>query len=326
MNAMQRCILVVVISILVPMGIGPAWSQDSSESDRALVTSGNVSKTQKKSKSDSKAENDDVPSPKEIINRHVELIGGHEAIESIESLHQKATAEHASGTQNSEFESFLKPGLFYAETYTYPMTGRVFGRGVRDGVGWEGYHGQGVRVYHGEELKGYLFRASRPFWCTRWIDDCKSIKFVGVDEVKDKKAYVLRMEFKNGFKFDNYFEVESGLCVRTVSKEFFHGKESETVSTILESERVDGILMAKKLEIIRSGSPIVYTYTELEVDCEIPNSYFDYPDGLDKEKAVELQKAQEKAQREREAIMEALKKAKIGQSKDGPFELRKPEK
>ena len=302
MKAMRVCVSVSLVFLLSLLGVGLAWSQNSSDSKSVSEASNFALSVQKKSNRESpKTKIEDVPSPKKIINRFVKLVGGYEAIESIESIHVKATSGPTS--RNFEFESFYKGGLL-AETYTYPQEGRVFTRGVRDGVGWEGYHRKADRVYHGEELKGYLFRASRRFWCSRWIDDCKSIKFVGIEKVNDKKTYVLRMEFKNGFKFDNYFGIESGLCVRSTSQEFVRGKTIENISTVLEFERVNGILMTKKLEIVRDGTPEVYNYTELEIDCKVSDSHFDFPDGLDKEKMVELSKGAEK----REALVRTLLK------------------
>ncbi|MFK7767162.1 MAG: hypothetical protein AB8B55_08060 [Mariniblastus sp.] len=230
----------------------------------------------------------EYPSVNEIIERCVEVVGGYEAIDSIQSVRKTAT-ETSDRNANAVFEMHFRSDGFFKETYTYP-TGRVYTRIVRDGVGWEGYQDVPARYYHGKELDGYLFRYRSFFKCTHWVDDCESIEFAGLESVEDMDTYKLRMKFKAGYQYDFYFDVESGQLVQSTTDMFYRGKTNTITSTVLETCRVNGILMTKKLRVTRAGRSWIYEYDEIEFDENIPLDIFDYPQGMTKEKIEEQNK------------------------------------
>lgn len=268
-------------------------AQDSEQPSTPKASSNEAGNTSEESSRPEKTEKKH-PKPKQIIRHYIDLLGGYEAIGSIQTVHKKATVNWRH-YKDTIFESFSHSDGFYTESYDYTQLNQFFVRTVRDGVGWEGFTHLTNRFYEGEELKGYLFRTENPFWCIHWEDQCKSIDFLGIKEVEGKKAYLLKMVFKNGFSYENYFDIESGMLFRSVSNEFYQGKFHENISTVLDTKRVNGILMTRKLKIERDGEPAIYEYFELDIDQKLPKDQFDFPSGMDKEKILKQQELAKKA-------------------------------
>jgi hypothetical protein len=237
-----------------------------------------------------------LPRPQAVIERYIQFSGGFELLGSMSSIHTRATATYG-GTELT-FESYNAGNGRYRETYYYP-SGQIFTRQIQDGIGWEGYAGQPIRRYEGDELRGYVRRTKHLTRALAWMDESKSIECSGIEDVNGSDAYRLDFVNEDGSEFSKFFDVESGRLVRTLSSPFYRGAKHEHMSEIVEQQVVDDVVFAKTLKITRDATVYIYKYTDIEVDAKIPKGMFELPPEIslnDDEKKDALNEIQRQAQ------------------------------
>ncbi|MFN0010367.1 MAG: hypothetical protein ACKVS8_01855 [Phycisphaerales bacterium] len=156
-----------------------------------------------------------LPSGKEVLERYVEKTGGRAA-------HEKVVARVVHGFMEMPARNIKAAyTLNQAAPNKYRMTIEIPGMGKFD----EGSDGtttwgmdlmQGPRVVEGEELeqksRAMAFNADlepQEHW--------KTIDTVGIEAVKGKPAYKVLLTPEKGAATTNFYDVESGLLVRTVA-------------------------------------------------------------------------------------------------------------
>lgn len=157
------------------------------------------------------AESGKAPSANEILDRYARSMGGTAAFEEKHSMVLRGSIEFpANKLSGTTAEYFKAPDHFSAVTEV-PGYGTV--RTVYDGKsGWTVDRKGGVTEFSGAELADVARRADI-LWHVKLKELYPGIKLKGRVQIEGKDAWVLE-SIEDGWKFDLYFDVQSGLLVR----------------------------------------------------------------------------------------------------------------
>ncbi len=219
---------------------------------------------------------DKLPSAMDVIDRYIDAIGGYEILESVQTVHSVSRGHSGSGAFT--YESFRAPGKSRT-TYLYDSEERT-DRGLAQGVAWEISRGSPIREMVGEELEDFIYKNKFCISSPQWPNTFKTIEMDGIERAIDAECYKLKMTQANGEVTFKHFDIETGLLVRSESKEIF----SETTHTVIreyEDYRESGEIKTAFKQTIRfADSVFVFNTESIEFDVKIPASTFKLPPSM----------------------------------------------
>lgn len=220
----------------------------------------------------------DLPAAAEILDRYVEVTGGKAAYDRIRNRVSKALMEiQGMGIQIEARTYAAKPNLSYA-VIDSEITGKM--ENGCDGTNvWEFSDMQGAQVKEGQEKIDmlHLSRFDAPVY---WREAFQEVKTVGIADVKGKPAYRVLVTPEGAKPQTMYFDVESGLLVRT-DMELENPMGTFPIETYSSDYReVDGILFSYTSEVHVMGQVRTVTLQEIEHNADLPEDRFEPPDEI----------------------------------------------
>ncbi len=192
----------------------------------------------------------ETPTADAIIEKYITAIGGKEAIAKIQDLTISSTSENPRGTAETEIK--LKfPDRYSMSVYSNGneiMSSIYDGNKLKNG----GFMGGNRPPMEGKEAQVAAMR-SNPF--SELLYDKMGITrtVLGKEKVGDKDAYKLEMTTSDGKKWNDYYDVESGLKVKTYSlSETPRGKFENNV-LYLNYKKFKGVEVMFPSQTKRSG-------------------------------------------------------------------------
>ncbi len=200
-----------------------------------------------------------LPAAKDLIDKHVQAIGGRDAIMKLTSVEQKGIMEMAAMGIAAEFTvSAAKPNKM-AMHMTIPGMGDIQ-QGFNGEVGWNADPMQGPRIAEGEELVNR--KESADFLESFGVFDAAgftSMETVEKTMFAGEDAYKVKLVRKNGRESSEFFSVASGLRIGSQSKVVSPMGEVEINATVSDYKDFNGIKMPTRLAQQQSGQDIVMT-------------------------------------------------------------------
>ncbi|MDZ7934431.1 MAG: hypothetical protein U5M51_05590 [Emticicia sp.] len=157
----------------------------------------------------------DTPSADAIIEKYLTAIGGKEAIAKIQDLTISSTSETQRGTSETEMK-FKFPDRYSMSVYANGnevMSSIYDGNKLKSG---SSFGGGNRPPMEGKEAQMTAMR-SNPFSETLYDKMGITRTVVGKEKVGDKDAYKLELATADGKKWNDFYDVESGLKVKTYS-------------------------------------------------------------------------------------------------------------
>lgn len=228
------------------------------------------------------------PTAEEIIDRHIQAIGGYEMLASRKSIHF-ISAGHSSQGSTFDYEVYQAEGRF-SSRFDF-NDGSVIERGVysngkqdpdgkRLGHAWEIKNG-GFREIVAEERQEYLRRRSSITSVTRLFSYYKSIEFGSSESIDGREAYKLIFTDHDGKEIERYYDAKTGLLTRQICHEAMSSGKTRVVRDFLEYERIGEFVVSKKQVISQdNGIQWVYQIKFYEVDEKIPRGTFALPSSI----------------------------------------------
>jgi outer membrane lipoprotein-sorting protein len=218
-----------------------------------------------------------TPSAEQVLDRFVEVTGGRDAYAKHKSLTLKGTVDVATAGISGTLESYNVAPDRFASTIVLNGFGKI--RQVYDGShGWEDSVLSGIRELSGAELA--LLKRQATFNAdAKWREIWKAVELVGTKEVEARPAYVVKLTPHDGAgnPMTNYYDVESGLLVRS---ETVVDTDAATVPvTVLLSDyrSVDGVKMPFVSEQQLPNVTLRVTVTDAQFDAKIDDAVFAKP-------------------------------------------------
>ncbi|MFN3489479.1 MAG: hypothetical protein ACK4YV_10115 [Emticicia sp.] len=157
----------------------------------------------------------DTPSADAIIEKYLTAIGGKEAISKIQDLTISTTSETQRGTSETEMK-FKFPDRYSMSVFANGnevMSSIYDGNKLKSG---SSYGGGNRPPMEGKEAQMSAMR-SNPFSETLYDKMGITRTVIGKEKVGDKDAYKLELATADGKKWNDFYDIESGLKVKTYS-------------------------------------------------------------------------------------------------------------
>jgi len=207
-----------------------------------------------------------LPSVDEILNRYIDVLGGREAIEKIETrvISGKVTTDLTSRKYSiyevHYFEAYSKiPDMMYTITYTDAGN---FERGYDGRIGWvKDRCGVEEKADSGKRRLDWLLN---PQNALRIEEYYPSLTVKGTERVRGMEVYVLESPELHRPLF---FEIKTGLLIG-----FGHNWE------IHDYRDVGGVLFPHKIAMSRKGGSTVYEFERIDHNLPVEDSLFTIPE------------------------------------------------
>jgi tetratricopeptide (TPR) repeat protein len=221
-----------------------------------------------------------LPKLDEILQRHVQTLGGHDNIEAVRSVVQHLEYREGSFVIPEAFIARMRP---YYKTIGDPRDKNIDINEGYDGSAWEYYADPGVVI----RTVGAAAAAARHG--TEIIDSLVDyeaagthIELIGTESFGDKSAYHLHVVLADGFEKEVFLDPESYLVVgdRRSAPVHAFGSEVRSENRISDYRRVNGVLFPFKItetEIATGKELNSNTVKSLEVNTPMEPSFFAPP-------------------------------------------------
>ncbi|MYH25001.1 MAG: hypothetical protein F4156_07215 [Holophagales bacterium] len=225
------------------------------------------------------AANDELPSPEEIVARHIEALGGEEAIRAHTSRTVKAAVEiPAIGMSGQTTAYFIAPDKMIIKSETPGMGESV--QAYNGEIGWIEDPMQGTQILEGEML-AQVKRQAR-FYAELERDDLFSQQTTaGETEWNGQAAYQLDVVDVDGNELSQYFAKETGLLIGTEGTQSNAMGPMEMAITLGDYEDFGGVLVATSttMNIVSMATEIITTVESVTFD-DVDPSVFEPSDAI----------------------------------------------
>ncbi|WP_394990438.1 hypothetical protein [Emticicia sp.] len=192
----------------------------------------------------------DTPTADAVIEKYFTAIGGKDAISKIQDLTISSTSESQRGTAETEMK-FKFPDRYSMSIF---MNGNEVMGAIYDGNKLKngGFGGGNRPPLEGKEAQMSAMR-SNPF--SELLYDKMGITrtVLGKEKVGEKDAYKLELATADGKKWNDYYEVESGLKVKTYSMNETPRGKFENIVSYINYKKFKGIEVMLPSQTKRSG-------------------------------------------------------------------------
>ena len=184
-----------------------------------------------------------------IINKYIDLIGGKDKLEKVESIEIKGNANLNMQGQSFVLEFYSLKNNQNQSLATVTAGGMVVQRSVFNKYqGYNEVNGQRIPLADAELEQAIINSAL----FSELNYDFSTIELVGTAVVDDQKAYEIKITDNK----TEYYSIESGLKIKEVEIQEIEGNQLSIETTIKEYEEVEGILVPNEINQVTPTLPI----------------------------------------------------------------------
>ena len=184
-----------------------------------------------------------------VINKYIDLIGGKDKLEKIESIEIKGNANLNMQGQSFVLEFYSLKNNQNQSLATVTAGGMVVQRSVFNKYqGYNEVNGQRIPLADAELEQAIINSAL----FSELNYDFSTIELVGTAVVDDQKAYEIKITDNK----TEYYSIESGLKIKEVEIQEIEGNQLSIETTIKEYEEVEGILVPNEINQVTPTLPI----------------------------------------------------------------------
>lgn len=221
---------------------------------------------------------DAMPTVDAILDRYVQALGGRETIEKLTSRVMKGTIDLPATGESGTMEVYRKAPNKRMYVTKIPSFEGVIQQGFNGTVGWSMHPWEGLRELSGAELASAR-RDADFFKELRLKDSFSRVTVVGKVKVGDREAYVIEASPSEGNPEKMYFDMETGLLLRSdVPVETPDGK-SRIDSTFEDYREVDGMKISFTIRQTSPDFDFVIKFGEVKHNVPIDEAKFEKPAG-----------------------------------------------
>jgi hypothetical protein len=215
-----------------------------------------------------------IPTTEQILERHIQAIGGKSALEKITTRVTKGSFVQILGQTNSSFtfESYQK-----APNKTLYINSGGTQQGFNGAIGWLKRNRSGLSKLTGEQL-AQLKRGADFYGSTKLSELYATISFIRMDKVGTHDVYVFEATPSAGKPDTLYFDTQTALLLRSDSySEAQKGKPEPTETYYEDYREVDGVKLPFTQRQVGSGYTITLKVYEVKHNVPIDDAKFDGP-------------------------------------------------
>lgn len=206
---------------------------------------------------------DALPSAAELIDRHVQAIGGREAVLSKEGARSAGQfSMPAAGIEGTiEVLTASSPTRVISRV-EIPGLGTIL-NGYTGDIGWSVDPNLGPRLLDGMELAAMVEGSAREA-AVRDASLFDVRETVEQAEMDGESCYKVRLVWKSGRETFDCYSTDTGLLIGTISNQESPMGTVEAVTLIGDYEEIDGVLTATRMTQQVLGQEQVFTLDEVE--------------------------------------------------------------
>jgi hypothetical protein len=217
-----------------------------------------------------------LPSADQVLKHYYEAIGGRVAWEKLHSRVSKGTIEiPAMNNLSGTVEVHMKaPDSILL---VINVGGAVIRQGFDGTTAWSDDPRNGLRVLSGDELED--IRREANFYHALDLQKIYSkMAVTGTEKVRDHDAYVVEATPATGGDPDKlYFDTQSGLEVRSVTRRHTPDGSAEFAANIEDYKDLDGIKLPFTVEQSSAQNAFTIKFTEIEHNVNLADGQFAKP-------------------------------------------------
>ena len=206
-----------------------------------------------------------------IINRYINLIGGKENLEEVQSIELKGSADLNMQGQSFKLEFYSLKNNQNQSLSTVSAGGMQVQKSVfNKDQGYNVVNGQKI-ILSEDELEQAL-TDSKLF--SELSYDYEIVRLVGSSTIDNQKVYEIKISDNN----TEYYSIETGLKVKEVENQLIDGNQITIETTIKEYQEVNGILIPSEINQVTPAVPIpggiTIKFNTIELNVESSDSDF----------------------------------------------------
>lgn len=217
-----------------------------------------------------------LPSPADVISKHVAAIGGKAAIEKVTSIRQLAQMEMPAMGITAEADFAIGAPNRMATKITIPQMGEML-TGTDGTIAWSSNPMQGSRLMEGKELEQMREQADLTGSLMFPADRFSSMTNEGVVDFAGEKAYKIKMVRKgSGNESWQYFSLSSGLNIGSESTTTSEMGTLQTTTIVKDYKDFGGIKFPTRSEANMGPQAMVITIKDVQIN-NVPADAFAVP-------------------------------------------------
>jgi hypothetical protein len=216
-----------------------------------------------------------TPSADQVLDHYVQAIGGRAAWMKLTSRVSKGTIEiPAMDNLTGTVEIHEKAPNSMLAVIT--LGGAAFEQGFDGTTAWSDNPRDGLRVLSGGELDDAR-REANFYHPLELQKNYSKITISGIERVNEHDTYVLVAEREKGAPDKMYFDVQSGLLVRSVNQRYTPDGLTEFQADVEDYTATDGVKLPFTVRQSGGGSAFVIHFTEVRHNLQLTDAQFAKP-------------------------------------------------
>jgi zinc protease len=216
-----------------------------------------------------------MPTADQVLDHYVQAIGGRAAWMKLTSRVSKGTIEipameNLSGTVEIHEKA---PNSMLA---VISLGGGVFEQGFDGTTAWSENPRDGLRVLTGGELDDAR-REANFYHPLELQKNYTKLTVTGIERVNEHDTYVVLAVREKGAPDKMYFDVQSGLLVRSVNQRYTPDGLTEFQADVEEYTATDGVKLPFTVRQSGGGSAFVIHFTEVKHNLQLTDAQFAKP-------------------------------------------------
>lgn len=205
-----------------------------------------------------------------VVEKYIEAIGGKDKLQTVQDISMKMTTS----VQGMSLETVLQQKAPNKYAMSVMMNGMAMQEQKYDGTNAAVSQMGQTQKLEGEQLES-MKQQSILFAETKYKELGYKLTLKGVEQIEGKNAYQVEIETPNGDKVTEFYDIETGYKIRSVSVVDNGGNTATIVNDFGDYKEVDGIKFPHTMTITGAAPvPLNSKVTSIEINKGIADSVF----------------------------------------------------
>lgn len=214
----------------------------------------------------------------EIVAKHIQARGGAAKLKSVKTLRMTGKRDIQPGFSVPIVVEQMRPNKLRADITVQGMTGTLAYDG---GQGWQLIPFQGKtdpEAMPEDMVKEFAEDSDIDGPLLDWKEKGHKIELVGKEQVEGTDAYRIKLTKKDGSVSDIWFDADSYLEIKSVSRRTVRGTVQEVEAVTGDYKEVGGMMMPHSVQFGEKGQPkLSMTVEKIEINPAVEEARFKMP-------------------------------------------------
>jgi hypothetical protein len=224
--------------------------------------------------------NGSLPNAVELVEKFIELTGGKNAYQSIQTQTLKAVVTFKGAGMKGQLVTYAAEGGKQYESFDLPGAGK-FESGSDGATGWERSVMLGPRLLPRSQAGGGLLGPA-PDQVLRWTTAFLNVESVSKDEANGTPCYLVQLTPKQEGELATTFcfDMRSGYLTRMTATVKNEGGKTALDALLSDYREAGPVKMPYHLETKAGGQPVSVDVTDVIVNGPLPDGIFELPNDV----------------------------------------------